>query len=151
MADTDNEAPDGAALWCVDCGARHNEAVVKEAKACPTCGSKGVPCSTRYDLRVEINWHELRILGIWADNWAAHSSEAGMQKICQSILHRLERQYPDLNPLTMGGEIRQVREGISSGDLPAGTVEQVAGTPAEELPVVVHGPGAVGHVRPSNG
>lgn len=132
--------------WCLDCGKRFTAEDVVDAKACPACGSDGVPCTTVQDVIVEVNWHELRCLGIWADNWCgAQAQEA--RKTVQSILHRLERQYPTLTPLTMGGEIRQVREAIAKGDLQASGIEQVGGTPAVELPVIVNGPGAVGYSK----
>lgn len=132
--------------WCIDCGQRFTEEEVEGATACPSCGSKGVPCDAKQDVTVEINWRELRCLGIWADNWCGDRAK-DQRKSVQAILRRLEKQYPDYAPLTLGGEFRQIREAIATGELQAKSVEQVSGTPMVELPIQTYGPGAVGYGR----
>lgn len=125
--------------WCVACGARFTAEEVVGATCCPKCGSTGLPCAAQQDLVVEINWHELRILGIWASNYARAQSE-DCQRSLRGILSRLERQAPALPPLTIAGELRLLRA----------TGAQVTGTNiGTEGLVVVHGPGAVGHGRPA--
>ena len=103
--------------WCTLCGARFTHAEVDGASCCPKCGDEGLPCDPNEDMAVRINWHELRILGIWAENWAQHcqkrnpggKGEARVE-IVQAITRRLQRQYPDGSALTLSGEIMQVKD-----------------------------------------
>ena len=92
-------------MWCVDCGARFTQEEIK-GWGCPKCGSQGVPCGVGEDTTVEINWHELRILVIWAENWAQHckrqasdDSSGKMPKTVTAIARRLEAQRPTFGPL----------------------------------------------------
>ena len=121
--------------WCTLCGKRFTEEEVQGVDRCPACGSQGVPCGTDQDLTVQINWHELRILGIWASNWIDKSPTADVQtrQLVRAILGRLERQRPDLTPLTLSGEIAQLRRefGNVETNVPGAT------------PYPVNGPGAV--------
>ena len=131
-------------MWCARCGARLTAEQTEGASCCPCCGSTGLPCDPSDDFLIEVNWHELRILGIWASNWADKLDD-GAQASLRGILSRLERQAPDRAPLTLGGELRQMRQAIATGELKARSVEAV-GVPAEGF-VQVNGPGAVGHSR----
>lgn len=131
---------DDCVMWCTACGKRFTEKQTAGVSECPACGCRGVPCDPRNDLAVEINWHELRILGIWSSNWAHEKCDDSGTATLRGILSRLERQYPDLTPLTLGGEMRQVRQ--SGLEIESTTV------PSEGM-VIVNGPGAVGHVRQS--
>jgi hypothetical protein len=65
-----------------------------------------VPCLIADDVEIEINWHELRILGIWADNWARKHCDASNVKTVAAILRRISDQYPDKKPLTLGTELQ---------------------------------------------
>lgn len=84
-------------------------------KACPRCGTTGLPCDTADDVTVKINWHELRILGIWAEHYAnqiePQSTPTNSSRQCiYSITRRLEVQFPDKSPLTLSGELRQLKK-----------------------------------------
>lgn len=127
--------------WCTRCGARFTKDEIVQASCCPKCKSVGILCDVSDDVSVYINWHELRILGIWASNYAAtfdpskvQNAEDSKRKL-RGILYRLERQFPSKAPLTLGGEIRQLRqvEGINAESI---------NIPLEGV-VEVHGPGAV--------
>lgn len=138
---------DITAMWCTTCGERFTEAQTENVTCCPSCKSAGVPCDPAEDYLIEINWHELRILGIFASNWAHKiaSDSAGIISTVRGILSRLERQAPDAMPLSLGGEVRAIRQAISRGELPADRVE--ARNIPEEGFVVVNGPGAVGYAK----
>ena len=82
---------------------------------CPKCGTMSLPMDSADDLSVRINWHELRILAIWAEFHAdAHESESkpnqSMRQAVYSIVRRLEVQHPGKTPLTLGGELRQLKK-----------------------------------------
>jgi hypothetical protein len=64
------------------------------------------------DVTINVNWHELRILAIWAENWAERFKEkdgGGMQRIVNIIAGRLHAQYPEKAALTLTGELGAVR------------------------------------------
>lgn len=94
--------------WCTLCGARFTEDEIHNAKNCPKCGDKSIPCAIENDVQVYINWHELRILGIWASNYA-NTIEERDRSVIQAILQRVQRQYPDKSPLTLFAEIEDLK------------------------------------------
>lgn len=124
--------------WCTRCGQRFTDEELVNAKACPACGSPGIPCAAANDVQVWINWHELRILGIWASNWADRFDDemADSRETLQAILMRLQNQHPDKDPLTLFGDIQKVQE------MPevSGKVEHNVSKPPS---ILVNGPGAV--------
>lgn len=125
--------------WCTVCGARFTHAEIDGYSACPKCGDTGIPCATAEDLRIVVNWHELRILGIWAENYAQQCDSkdktgASLIKTVHAITRRLQRQFPDKTKLTLSGEIADLR-----GD---GMSVETHGV-AESKLIPVNGPGAV--------
>ena len=128
--------------WCTLCGARFTHAEVDGAECCPKCGDKGLPCDPNDDVMVLVNWHELRILGIWAENFAqacqtrnpGGDGEA-RPEIIHAITRRLQRQFPDKTALTLSGEIMQIKDsGLG--------IEGFGVAPNSVIPV--NGPGATG-------
>lgn len=138
MAD---EKTDDCVSWCTACGARFSAADIVGAKCCPKCGSKSVPCDPKKDYLIEVNWHELRILGIWASNWAEKCDTQASASL-RGILSRLERQVPGEAPLTLGGEMREVRKYLADH---GGRLESI-NVPSEGFSLV-NGPGAVGFAK----
>ena len=139
-------------MWCVRCGARFTAEEVQGVSACPKCGDDGVPCDTDQDVKVEVNWHELRILTIWAENWArecaANKADQGrgveMPKTVLAIARRLQRQFPDFTPLTLSEEIAGLPKALEENGITVGSVESSIGAP---VPLPINGPGAVGYWR----
>lgn len=100
---------------CVRCNESFTESQIKGARACPKCGDPGSPMSPGQDVEVKINWHELRILCIWAERYAdtiagKEDVKSDIVKTVWAIVGRLQEQYPSFTPLTLGGEIGQLRE-----------------------------------------
>ena len=133
--------------WCVGCGARFTHAEVDGHMACPACKSEGIPCSADMDIRVEVNWHELRILVIWAENWAAQSANQPENKrmplTVAAIARRLESQC-DFGRLTLSGEISELPRKLAENGISVGGVESNIPKP---MLFVINGPGAVGQVK----
>jgi len=101
-------------IRCTICQAEFTEAEIKGASCCPSCGDKGVPCAISDDVTIKINWHELRILCIWAERWAMQADASdptsdGVVTI-DCITQRLLKQHPSKAPLTIRGEVEQVKE-----------------------------------------
>ncbi len=123
---------DGAAAWCVSCGGRYTAEEIANQTSCPGCGSVGVPCDPKNDIRPWINWHELRIMAIWATNWAqANDMDAAT---IQAISIRLQGQYPKMTPLSIFGEVAQLKS--SGWNIETNGV-------ADPGLIAVNGPGAV--------
>lgn len=142
----DDEEPDYEFIWCTVCGERFTVAAIQAhgKPSCPTCGNEGVPCADTNDVAIEINWQELRCLGIWASNWVEQFSDQDpkAKTAVHAILRRIQRQYPDKPPLTMGGELREVREAF-----PGSKIETHGTMNSDEPLLPVNGPGAVGFGR----
>lgn len=125
--------------WCAACGARFTANETEDATCCPKCKNPGVPCDPDSDYKIEINWHELRILGIWATHYANEHCDHYSRQTLRGIITRLERQKPDEPPLTLAGEIRELRKNVNVGKVETNI-------PLEGV-VPVNGPGAVGHSK----
>jgi hypothetical protein len=96
--------------FCTECG--HEVEGFEGLDRCPACGSVGVPCAWSQQVNLSVNWHELRVLVIWAENWARHHkrSDPSLSRTVYSIAARLQRQYPGRTPLTLAGELGQLAE-----------------------------------------
>ncbi len=73
-----------------------------------------------HDVEIRVNWHELRILGMWAANYANAHCDESARKALASVLHSIAVQYPELaadRPLTLAGEIGILRRAAESGEL----------------------------------
>lgn len=88
---------------------------------CPSCQTTSIPCDYKNQVYASINWHELRILVIWAENYARGVSDPSvaddMVKTVHTIARRIEDQHPDRAlklPLSLAGELRQVKDEFPS-------------------------------------
>jgi hypothetical protein len=123
--------------FCVDCG--HRVESFDGLKACPACNSPSVPCADERQVNININWHELRILCIWAENYQ-RARQLG--KTVYAIARRLTAQHPAMakaSPLTLAEEIGQLVEHfdgvqVSDPDLRRDVAEQTGQEPGLILP-----------------
>lgn len=124
-------------LWCTQCGIR----IVEDGilRQCPSCGTTATPCDPVNDVAIEINWHELRVLGIWASNWANEKckDDPRAAKSLHAILTRIQRQHPHKSALTMFGEIAALRD----------EYDVTTNKPLRTEIVPVNGDGAIGHTK----
>lgn len=112
---------------CTRCRKEFSEAECAAATSCPGCGTTGVPMSIDQDVTIRINWHELRILTIWATNWAGTFPDSGAdsREALAAVIRALEAQRPDLTPLTIMGEIQ---DAVDRGLVSNATVVDGRGT-----------------------
>jgi hypothetical protein len=94
-------APEGG--FCLDCG----EGVASFAglAACPSCGSQSVPCSHADQVSVTVNWHELRVLVMWAEGWQRHHQ---LGRTVYAIADRIAAQHPERarqSPLSLAADL----------------------------------------------
>lgn len=108
-------------IRCVDCGVEFDFAALSPGTAaCPNCNSDGVPCDVADDVTVKINWHELRILCIWAENHGRQIKKVGT---IYSIARRIMEQHKGQIPLTLAGELGEIpgaRLFDKDGEVPLG-------------------------------
>jgi len=136
-------------LWCTMCGARFTQEEIK-GWGCPKCGNQGVPCGCDKDTTVEVNWHELHILCVWAENYAEQIKERGndpgadsMPGVVHAIARRLQNQRPAFGHLTLSGEIAALPTDLAKAGIKIdGPVETSIPKP---MPLPINGPGAVGY------
>jgi hypothetical protein len=99
---------------CMVCRSEFTEAQIKGATCCPACGSHSVPMTSKEDVTIAINWHELRVLTIWAENYAnsIKSDPSNANDPVQTVFgiaKRLQDQHPFLIPLTLSAEVAMIK------------------------------------------
>ena len=104
---------------CITCSKEFTKEELKGASACPFCGDEGIPCNPKDDVNIKINWHELRILTIWAENWEGKfcRKEKKRSITIACIARRLQHQFPDKTPLTLAGEIGELKDSGLMSDI----------------------------------
>lgn len=97
-------------IRCTTCRAEFSlEDERMKGRACPVCGAEGIPMLIKDDTTIRINVHELRVLTIWAMNWA-QSVDREAQRCVSGIINALRPQVDQ--PLTLGEELADV---VNSG------------------------------------
>ena len=109
--------------FCTECSARINS--FYGLSACPACGTSSVPCSDARQVTVSVNWHELHLLCVWAENYQRSQN---LGRTVYAIAERLEAQRPDLGALTLARELGEIAEShemdVSDADLRRDIAEQ---------------------------
>lgn len=132
---------------CTDCYAEFDDAELRGKNACPSCGTKSVPMAIAQDVTIKINWHELRILTMWASRWADQMSgdRADVRRrTLQSLLRRLNAFRPTgAGALTIVGEVKELQKHYPSASLIDASGETImppreTATPDRDVPVHVH-------------
>lgn len=102
-------------IRCTEC--RHEFADEEATGAsCPNCGTEGVPMAIADDVTIRINWHELRILCMWASNFASTFTgpAARAQKALASIIRCIKSQHPEMPGLTLADDLQEVADHFNS-------------------------------------
>ena len=111
MNDDEEEEMKG---FCVACGFRPKS--FKGLQACPNCGDSGIPANDDNKVTISVNWHELGILIMWAENWFNSKIATRMNPV-YGIAERIRKQHPERAekmPLTLASEIQQVVDQFGS-------------------------------------
>lgn len=109
-----------SAIICSKCSAQFDaDRLDDTVTACPECGARVLPMSEDNFVNIRINIHELRVLGIWAENYASikdhenldNPNHEDMRELIDAITNRIRKQLPDPSmPLTLFQEFEQLRE-----------------------------------------
>ena len=98
-------------IRCTKCYEEFSEEETKNVSCCPKCGCKGLPMSISQDVEIKINWHELRLLCIWAENWAEAKCDDDARSTFEAIVERLEKYRPEGSAaLTIAREVKDLQE-----------------------------------------
>ena len=89
--------------FCTDCGARIED--FRGVSRCPVCDTVSRPCFDDSQVTVSVNWHELHVLCVWAENY---QRDHHLGRVVYSIARRLQSQHPAQYPLTLAGEIGEL-------------------------------------------
>lgn len=94
--------------FCTLCGKDIDD--FDNLEECPHCHTQSIPCSYDRQETININVHELRVLCIWAENYA--NTNPGVDvNVVYAIAARLRKQLPGpVVCLTMADEFLQLRE-----------------------------------------
>jgi len=86
-------------------------------KCCPHCQSQAVPADLDDSVTIQITNHELRVLTMWASNWARRMSRPGsdLNKPISTILTRLGTQTSAA--LTLSQEIADIRQAMPDSEV----------------------------------
>lgn len=107
---------------CTRCAAEFTDSEIQDAMACPSCGSKGVPCSIAQDVDVRMNWHELRILVVWAEHYEETLTDLDSHGVVEAIATRLMKYRPAAAPpLRLLDEISDIQDIFPTAELVDGT------------------------------
>jgi len=109
---------------CVRCGSEFTDAEIASVMVCPSCGSDGTPCAIKDDVQAVINWHELRILVMWAENYESAIvakdpvANANSKGVVAAIAGRLARFRPDgAGPLRFAEEFAELQDHFPDAEL----------------------------------
>lgn len=89
--------------FCTDCG--HRVESFDSLSRCPACGTTSVPCTDADQVSASINWHELHVLCVWAENWQRQND---LGRTVYAIAKRIAAQFPDRGSLTLAGELGEI-------------------------------------------
>lgn len=104
---------------CVRCYEGFTAEQIEGATGCPKCGATGLPMNPKQDAMLAVNVHELRILGIWAENHAVaednkqlnNANHQSLKEVVNAICDRLREQLKAQGldtPLTLSAEVKQL-------------------------------------------
>ena len=101
-------------IRCTKCYGEFSKEETKNVSCCPKCGSKGLPMLISQDVEIKINWHELRILCIWAENWAEakfDQDSRDSRSMLEAMMNRLDKYRPEGGAaLTLTREVKELQE-----------------------------------------
>jgi hypothetical protein len=66
---------------------------------------------------IAINWHELRILTMFAEKWVGSHDNPGSIKAVSAIAKRLRAQHPDLSGLLLFDDIAELQAALPDSEV----------------------------------
>jgi len=104
-----NQQEDKQTTQCGSCLEKFTEKEIKNAIACPKCGSNGIPFQIGNDITVTLNVQQARCLTMWAANWAELKKfDPDAMRMLSNIIDIFRKEKPEIT-FTMGDEMRILR------------------------------------------
>ena len=103
-------------ILCVECRSTFSAEELDRsgATSCPTCGSTGIPADLKDALELHITRHELRILTIWAANYAYQCDKkdenSHLMTVVNGIIKGIRSQHAEVGPLSLHEELQEVAD-----------------------------------------
>lgn len=105
-------------LLCLHCGTETEAR--DDLVACPRCGdSQHTPANLDDSVTIHISTHELRVLTMWATNWAGRieSRHPGSVAAVSTIIDRLTPQVTSAVALTLTQEIADIAAAFPGAEI----------------------------------
>lgn len=115
----ENETKNIRIIRCLMCRSETSEdQVPPNTMACPSCEAKVLPEYVDQDVDIRINWHELRILYLWANEW---EQMAKLHDNGKSITSAIAEQLDKYRPID-GAPLAKITEVEFDLDEPRGSI-----------------------------
>lgn len=96
-------------IRCLNCSSEFTYAETEGVNRCPKCATTTLPGIIKYDVDLKINWQELRILVMWASNYAKTlGTDAQFTMACIADRLRKLRPEPAAGNLTLLEDIQDI-------------------------------------------
>lgn len=106
---------------CLKCESEFTEEQIRGFNCCPNCKTRNLPADPKNDINIKINTQELRILCMWAENYAIQTDDKNLDNplyeslrdSVQRIVDRIRKQFPpELKkiPLTWKDEMKGIED-----------------------------------------
>lgn len=98
-------------ILCVECRSTFSDEEIEGHTSCPHCGSTGIPADLNDMVEIKITAHELRILTIWASNYAysIKRSSPSAVEVVEGICKGLKGQTPNTH-LSLLSELQEAAD-----------------------------------------
>jgi len=107
-------------IRCIVCRTLFTMDELKDSKGCPICGYEGITMLTKTDLTVDVNWLELKIICMWAEQFGLQGADQHSINAFYGIVKSLQDQIPKFDNLTLYTKANVV-EGLDESPAPQGT------------------------------
>lgn len=108
------------AARCTNCYAEFSEQELATITGgCPKCGTESLPMDPAQDIMLPINWHELRVLTMWASRWCdSNKMNDHTIEMFNSLLKRLRKHRPAGGAgLTLVEEFKELQQEHPNAEL----------------------------------
>jgi len=96
-----------------------DEKEIKGELCCPICGYEGLSMLTEYDVNININCFELRLLCVWAESIVLNMKDKNSKSAFYSVINAIKNQLPENFEITMFDEPQETPLDITA---PVGTL-----------------------------
>lgn len=97
MAQFEEAVQQAEDVYCPACSERFSMEMLKKARmeraCCPKCGSRASPLRVEFDVEVRLNWHQVRLIGLFLSKIREEVPDPARSDI-RELIRTLERSSP---------------------------------------------------------